>query len=81
MAELKLANGTAIKDVRVWNGTKWISRIVRVRANDVWVDCYRPTYFSDNGTTVTNANRRTTTAFIDDGLLFATNLTYTVSKS
>lgn len=78
MPNLQLANGTEIKDVLVWNGAKWISRIVHVRTANGWEECFRPTQFSDTGTVINGAIRRSTTADINNGFIFKTNITFTV---
>lgn len=78
MPNLQLANGTAIKDVLEWDGAKWISRIVKVHTANGWEECFRPTQFSDTGTVLNGAIRSSTTAEINDGLRFITNIDYDV---
>lgn len=78
MALLQLADGTPVVDVREWNGTRWVSRIVKVRTANGWEECFRPTMFSDTGTAISGATRRSTTAVINNGFTFKTNITFTV---
>lgn len=78
MPQLQLGDGTPIIDVREWDGTKWISRIVKVQTENGWEDCYRPIMFSDDGATNSGAIRRSTTADINNGFRFITNITFTV---
>lgn len=78
MPNLQLVNGTVIKDVLEWDGAKWISRIVKVHTENGWEDCFRPIMFSDDGTIIGGAIRRSTTADINNGFRFITNITFTV---
>lgn len=78
MPSLQLANGTAIKDVLVWDGSKWISRIFKVQTASGWEDCFRPIIFSDDGATNSGVIRRSTTTDINNGYRFKTNITFTV---
>lgn len=78
MPSLQLADGTTITDVFVWDGAKWVSRIVYLRTANGWEECFRPTQFSDTGTSIYGVIRRSTTAEIDDGFRFKTNITFTV---
>lgn len=77
MVELRVADGKPIIDVREWDGTKWVSRIVKVNTDSGWIDSFRPTMFSDNAMNVSGVIRRSTTATIaNDGFRFKTNITF-----
>lgn len=78
MAQLQLTDGTLILDVREWDGAKWISRIVKVYTANGWEDCFRPIMFSDDGASNSGSIRRSTTADINKGFRFKTNITFTV---
>lgn len=80
MPNLQLANGATIKDVLVWDGIKWVSRLVYVRTSNGWEECHRPTQFVDTFTSVSGGTRRSTTGLISSGLKFERKITYTVSK-
>ncbi|MFS0878037.1 hypothetical protein [Solibacillus isronensis] len=78
MPNLQLANGAEISDVLVWDGANWISRIAKVHTANGWEDCFRPIMFSDDGAVSSGAIRRSTTADINNGFRFITNITFTV---
>lgn len=80
MPILQLANGTAIKDVLVWDGAKWVCRLVYVRTTNGWEETYRPVQFVDTFTAITGGTRRSTTGLINGDLKFASNTTYNVAS-
>lgn len=42
MAQIKLANGVAIKELRIWDGSKWIAKTGRICDGIRWLDFIRP---------------------------------------
>ena len=49
MAEIKLANGREVKELRVWDGVKWVAKRGRIFNGEKWIDFIRPPLsFIDN---------------------------------
>lgn len=52
MASIKLANGTVVKELRIWDGTKWVGKRGCVRNGVSWDEFIRPILtFRDNNVT------------------------------
>lgn len=42
MAGIKLANGREVKELRVWDGVKWVAKRGRIFNGEKWIDFIRP---------------------------------------
>lgn len=60
MAEIKLANGREVKELRVWDGVKWVAKRGRIFNGEKWIDFIRPPLsFKDDFITTTGMTRQT----------------------
>lgn len=60
MAKIKLANGQEIKELRVWDGVKWVAKRGRIFNGVKWIDFIRPPLsFKDDFITTTGMTRQT----------------------
>lgn len=42
MAGIKLANGREVKELKVWDGVKWVAKRGRIFNGEKWIDFIRP---------------------------------------
>ena len=80
MAEMKLADGTLIKELRVFNGSQWVARQGKLYDGSQWVGLIKPLpSFRDDLITYTGLIRDTNTGLVQGGvLMFDTLVSYSV---
>lgn len=65
MAGIQLGNGQEVKELRVWDGVKWIAKRGRIFDGVKWIDFIRPPLsFKDDMVTTTGLARRLTKTIV-----------------
>lgn len=82
MASIKLANGTAVIELRIWDGAKWVGKRGRVRNGVSWDEFIRPILaFRDNNVTQIGMAKQLATTLVKTALPAGTSVIPVQSSS
>ncbi|WP_353096254.1 hypothetical protein [Tissierella praeacuta] len=82
MADIKLADGKSVKEIRIFRNGRWVKAKGKIFYNSSWIEFSRPvTQFQDNTITIQNGKLLSSTAIVESKtIVFDTKITFNIKE-